>query len=334
MKPLAHLPIRILTHNIRYATPSPFPGEEPWETRAPRLINELRFHTLYNPESFICLQEVLHSQLRDILAGLNNNSKPIPNPSYTIPLTPVPLQHLNPDDPDYRINPEATPEWAYIGVARDDGLQAGEYSPILYRPATWSLQHFTTRWLSPTPNIPSKGWDAASIRILTIGVFKHRESKRRVVAMNTHLDDQGSVSRWEGARMILREMRGWCGLGEGEEGVGVGGGGGNGGEVLPVFLAGDLNSEPGQEAYQVLAAEDSVVEDALGLAGDRAYGHSNTFTGFDGKTSPTRIDFLFLGPKEEGMWGVRGYAVLENRFEDGVYDSDHRAVVGDFVLGG
>jgi hypothetical protein len=35
---------------------------------------------------------------------------------------------------------------------------------------------------------------------------------------------------------------------------------------------------------------------------------------------------------EKTRWGVQGYAVLPNRFEDGIYISDHRAVVGDVVL--
>ena len=32
------------------------------------------------------------------------------------------------------------------------------------------------------------------------------------------------------------------------------------------------------------------------------------------------------------QWIVNGYAVLENRFDDGIYISDHRAVVGDLLL--
>ncbi|ERF75660.1 hypothetical protein EPUS_08813 [Endocarpon pusillum Z07020] len=31
-------------------------------------------------------------------------------------------------------------------------------------------------------------------------------------------------------------------------------------------------------------------------------------------------------------WHITGYAVLPNRFDDGVYMSDHRAVVGDLLL--
>lgn len=90
------LPIRLLTHNIRYATNAPFKGEEKWGVRKNRLINELSFNTRHCAESFICLQEVLHKQLVDILSGLNSKKK----------------------------------AWAFIGVGRDDGKEAGEYSPI------------------------------------------------------------------------------------------------------------------------------------------------------------------------------------------------------------
>ena len=41
------LPIRLLTHNIRYATNSPFKGEEKWGVRKSRLINELSFNTAH-----------------------------------------------------------------------------------------------------------------------------------------------------------------------------------------------------------------------------------------------------------------------------------------------
>jgi hypothetical protein len=41
---------------------------------------------------------------------------------------------------------------------------------------------------------------------------------------------------------------------------------------------------------------------------------------------------VFVGPKGKGLWNVKGVSVLPNKFEDGVYNSDHKAVVGDVVL--
>ena len=300
------LPLRVLTHNIRYATSAPFKGEDVWDIRKPKLIGELIFHTRYCEEAFICLQEVLHNQLVDIWKGLNKGHS----------------------------------EWAYIGVGRDDGKEGGEYSPIFYRPGIWRLISWETVWLSQTPDKPSRGWDAASIRILTIGKFLHLQSHRKVVAMTTHLDEQGEVSRLESSKLIQREIRKAT-----DQGPHL--------PPLPVVLAGDFNSEPHDGAYLQMTAHDSPMEDLETLVSkSRQYGDEHTFTGFDPeKTRLTRIDFIFLNTKpsgervlaetedfdsseigKSGRWSIQGYAVLPNRFEDGVFNSDHRAVVGDLSL--
>ena len=295
------LPIRVLSHNIRYATNAPFKGEERWDIRKTRLINELCYNTAHCAESLICLQEVLHRQLVDILAGLSRNKK----------------------------------TWEYVGVGRDDGSAAGEYSPILYSPTVWELKMQKTKWLSETPDRPSKGWDAASIRILTMAVFQHRSTRRKLIVMNTHLDDQGSKSRLESAKIILREVRQFTA----QE---------SHGKSLPILLAGDFNSEPDQEAYREMTSGNSPMVDVHAMVPEyHRYGHSNTFTGFDPQTErPTRIDFIFVNkdtPDCEGgsqskdivagkTWLIEGYAVLPNRFEDGMYNSDHRVVVGDFAI--
>ena len=289
-------PIRLLTHNIRYATKTPFPGEELWAVRKSRLINELRFNIAFVPEAFICLQETLYEQLQDILSELNREE-----------------------------------QWQYIGVGREDGNQVGEYSPILYRPSVWQLQEFKTVWLSETPDRPSKGWDAASTRILTIGKFEHHQSKKVVVAMNTHLDDQGSISRLESAKIIRDQAAAMsCPTPDGP--------------CLPVFLTGDLNSEPNMEAYRYLSEKSPMVDVQTMVPPSDRYGHVDTFTGF-GQDSlpPKRIDFIFIKDDNRPansivedpvdiQWVAKNYGVLENRFDDGIYLSDHRAVVADLFL--
>lgn len=307
MRSFYTLPLRVISHNIRYATTSPFKGEELWPVRAPRLLSELRFHTTYNQESFICMQEVLHSQLVNILTGLNNDTSRNASYSY-IEVDPAPQSD----------------EWTYIGVGRDDGKQAGEYSPIFYRPAIWQLEDSKSIWLSETPDVPSKGWDAASIRILTVGRFRHRASRRQVLMLCTHLDDQGAVSRQKSAELITTFVRDYLHqYGNATE--------------LPVILAGDFNSEPTEEAYQYLNGPSSLLRDTRErIPPERRYGNENTFTGFSEEDGPPkRIDFIFAGPLDNATFDVtatKGYAVLSNRFDDGVYISDHRAVVGDFVL--
>ena len=284
--------MRLITHNIRYATKSPFRGEELWPVRRPRILNELRFNTAYCPEAFICLQEVLHEQLLDISSLLNKSTK----------------------------------EWQYIGVGRDDGVEAGEYSPIFYRPFVWTLLNHKTVWLSETPDRPSKGWDAASVRILTVGEFQHRISRKRVIVMNTHLDDQGSRSRLEAAKIIAKEVENLSHRA--------------GKADIPTFLAGDLNSETHMEAYRYFKEETPMADLQTLLEPHNRYGHHETFTGFGVEVEPlTRIDFLFVKSnaktdpqKANDNWIAKNYAVLENCFDDGVYSSDHRAVVADLKL--
>ncbi|KAF3195784.1 hypothetical protein TWF225_000164 [Orbilia oligospora] len=303
--PSPPLPLRIISHNIRYATTSPFRGEEPWPTRLPLLISQLHHLTSATPSipSIICLQEVLHSQLTDIITTLNSNLPP-------------------------------KLHWASIGLHRDDGHLSGEASPVLYQPTIFHPQTNNTTWLSPTPDKPSKGWDAACIRIITHGIFKHLPTDREIVFMSTHLDDRGSKSRFHAAEMIINIVSEYVKQG------------------LPVVLAGDFNSEVTQEAYKRLAEEDSGVVDVKNYVGwAETYGERHTYTGFgyEGESEKV-IDFIFLngsvsrqvqqGENSEGEtsvakkdWKVTGYVVMPNKFKDiGVFVSDHRAVVADLEL--
>ena len=226
--------VRIISHNIRYATSSPFPGELPWADRKAGLTSQLLYHTRHCPESFICLQEVLDNQLLDILADLNAIS---------------------------------ADEWSYIGVGRDDGKEQGEYSPILYRNRVWSLERWFTTWLSPTPEVAgSKGWDAASVRILTTGVFVNTATGKTVAAMNTHLDDQGKTSRLESANLIIKTIERVA----------------NETAYNASFLAGDLNSETTGDAYEILNMAGSGMNDIKGLSRETTtpYGNDMTFTGY------------------------------------------------------
>ena len=294
MRTFPGVPLRIITKNIRYATTDLEMGEESWHIRRRFLINELSFNTRHCAEALICLQEVLHIQLVDILHGMNATEN----------------------------------SWDFVGVGRDDGKMAGEYSPIFYRPDTWELISWRTVWLSETPEVPSKSWDAASIRILTIARFAHKQTRKHIIAMSTHLDDTGHVSRLHAARIIKQQIRQHMNQGPQRPSI-------------PAFLAGDFNSEPDEEAYLEMTDAQSPMQDVFELVpADRRYGETYSYTSFDPEMRASRIDFLFLSKAkgsssngEANSWSVAAYGVLPNRFEDGVFNSDHRAVVADIMTG-
>src|ERR1700761_3832444 len=124
--------LRVISHNIRYATGTPDRNERLWADRLPLIARQLRHEVrpfippedIYSLESsgktgelrtvFIGLQEVLHNQLLDVMNALNQSTS---NGAQS------------PHDEAY-----LEEQWAYIGVARDDGNAAGEYGPILYQP--------------------------------------------------------------------------------------------------------------------------------------------------------------------------------------------------------
>ncbi|PNS20708.1 hypothetical protein CAC42_2953 [Sphaceloma murrayae] len=283
------LALRVLTHNIRYAADPPSTGEAPWPQRLPDLLAQFRYETHYAPQTFICMQEVLDNQLTDILDGLNQGSN----------------------------------TWASIGLGRDDGARAGEYSPILYQPSIWDLRQFEYYWLSETPDRPSRGWDAGSVRIVTIGVFRDKVTSRDIVAINTHLDNAGTVAREEGSKLLVETVTSYV---HGTANATYG--------PLPVFLAGDMNSQESQEAYGVLTGSGSPLKDVKTVVPPgNIYGYNETFTGFTGD-GEGRIDYVFATQTLESDWIGNGYATLPNIFEDGsgLYFSDHRAVVADIGL--
>ena len=68
---------------------------------------------------------------------------------------------------------EQTGHYQWIGVGREDGKSAGEFCALFYDSTKFSMLEEHTFWLSATPEVISKGWDAALPRICTYGIFEN-----------------------------------------------------------------------------------------------------------------------------------------------------------------
>jgi endonuclease/exonuclease/phosphatase family metal-dependent hydrolase len=140
--------------------------------------------------------------------------------------------------------------------------------------------------------------------------------------MNTHLDDQGSRSRLEAARIIRAKIHEYR---QDQFGTLIGG----------AFLVGDLNSQEDQEAYSDLTGSGDLTDTFKLVDASRRYGNHNTFTGFGYENEPpSRIDYVLLASGGNQAWKVDGYSVMANRFDDGIFNSDHCAVIADLTLVG
>ena len=279
----ATMPLRVLTYNIRYATTSPSLGERPWEIRLPKLITQLNFVTAGHESPFICLQECLYSQIKDIQNGLGNG-------------------------------------WSHIGRGRGTKETDGEFSPVFYRSSTWSCVRSETRWLSETPDVPSKGWDAVLNRIVTMGEFSHLVTGTRVIVMSTHFDHIGVRARKHSAELLIKFAKEWSSTG------------GAGPEPSVVLIGGDFNSSPDEGAYKLMTAPGSGMSDISDLVPQsKHYGNNITYTSFgEAHEWPKRIDFLFI--QEPHKARLNTFGVLANSFDDQIRISDHRPVVSDLDI--
>ena len=199
----------------------------------------------------------------------------------------------------------ALPGYKFLGVARDDGRAKGEYSNLAIDRRVFMIKSSGTFWLSPAPAVPSKGWDAAYPRIATWAKLVRRSDGRPFLAVNTHLDNEGQIARLEGARQILRWIKGHRTRGE------------------SVVVTGDLNAEPQTAPLQAFT---SVLRDARAAAQTPPVGPEGTFNDF--KLVPTetrRIDYVLVDPSVT----VDNYAVLAWHGEGGRPASDHFPVVAD-----
>ena len=90
---------------------------------------------------------------------------------------------------------ENLPQYGYIGVGREDGKDGGEHMSIFYLKDQVELLDGGTFWLSETPDVPSKGWDAACKRSCTWTKLKMKDTGKEFAYINTHLDHVGKVAQ-------------------------------------------------------------------------------------------------------------------------------------------
>ncbi|EAZ80320.2 endonuclease/exonuclease/phosphatase family protein [Algoriphagus machipongonensis] len=193
--------------------------------------------------------------------------------------------------------------YSFIGVGRDDGTEKGEYAAILYNQDNFKLLDSGTFWLSPTPEKPSKGWDAALNRICTWGKFQDREGVTFFI-FNIHYDHIGQQAREESSKLVMNQV---AKLNP---------------EGAPAIMMGDFNVTPDNPAYTTITSNPAWKDSRL-ISKIPSYGPKGTFTGFDWERMPDGIiDHVFVyGPIE-----VIRHGILSDNYGK-KYPSDHFPVL-------
>ena len=197
-------------------------------------------------------------------------------------------------------------DYSFVGVGRENGKldkKSGESCGILYKTEKFTLVDSGTFWLSETPDVPGKGWDADYARICTWAILRDNATGEEFAHLNTHLenidDGTGAVALEKGTQMVIEKALSFD---------------------IPVIITGDLNFEKDTPYHSaVLAAGFRDAQDAARNTMDGC-----TFHG-DGTEPQEHIDYVFVS---SGIAQVDTYKLVEDTY-DGVYPSDHYPIYAD-----
>ena len=193
-------------------------------------------------------------------------------------------------------------QYSDVGIGRE-GEAKGESSNIFYKKDRFILKESNTFWLSQTPNIISKGWDAAFNRVCTYALLNDKKTKKNIWVFNTHLDHVGEVAKTKGIELILSKI---AQLNT---------------KNYPVIFMGDFNSEPNSKRMIALKNQ---MNDCRDISEEKPFGPSGTFNGFNHNEPVTLlIDYIFVS--KNNKLKIKKYAILSDS-KDLKYPSDHLPV--------
>jgi len=197
-------------------------------------------------------------------------------------------------------------EYDWYGVSREDGKEGGESTAILYRKKRFQLEEKQTLWLAETPELVSKGWDAAFKRTVTIAKLKDLISSKEFYYFNTHLDHIGQIARTESLKLIVNKIDEYS-------------------NDSPVILSGDFNFTSISDGYKIITSK---LSDSKFISRTESIGGNITFNGFGKGIQPdNKIDFIFVNDKVDVL-----NTIIDTTTFNGLYPSDHYPVVSEIKL--
>ncbi|MFB0522563.1 MAG: endonuclease/exonuclease/phosphatase family protein [Candidatus Bathyarchaeia archaeon] len=196
----------------------------------------------------------------------------------------------------------ALPNYDYLGVGRDDGLEEGEHAAIFYRVDKMIPREYGNFWLSDNPQIPgSNTWRGNCRRIVTWVLFSSLEKGVDFCLFNAHFDFNEEI-KTKSAHLVNRMIRRF-------------------GIKAPVILVGDLNCTEHSPTFKYLRRN---FEDSWSASGNH-YG-VGTVHGFTGKASYMIDWILYRGDMKATKAEIGTFNV------DGRYPSDHFPVIAELRI--
>ena len=195
---------------------------------------------------------------------------------------------------------EQCPMYKCVGVGREDGVKDGEHMSVFYDTTRIALKDWGTYWLSETPDVPSKGWDAACKRTATWTLLKDLACNKEFFFVNTHLDHIGEEARRNGLALIVERIGQMNPNGS------------------PMILTGDFNVFP----------DDPCLTDLRGIMSDvwetaPEVDEGPTWHDWGKGTDTRHIDYIFYS----GYTKCTSLTRLTKSYDNAPFVSDHYPVI-------
>ena len=192
--------------------------------------------------------------------------------------------------------------YAQVGLGNQEDGYTETFNHIYYRKDRFNLIEGGTIWLSDNIHeAGSKLPESKRVRIATYALLEDRESGKRLLHVNTHLDNQSALAREKQLNIVMRLISSFD---------------------APCVLTGDFNSVPGSSVY---AMATSVMTDARVNAAER-----DTAPTYNGLGSSSHIlDYCFFS---QNRFELLRYRVHDKLYQGNIYPSDHNAILVEYRI--
>jgi len=203
---------------------------------------------------------------------------------------------------------QALPEYAVLGVGRDDGQRKGEHCALFVHSKRWQIGASGTFWFSETPDVPgSRHWTREHPRICTWAYLIGKTGSPFVV-YNVHMDHEAQVAREKSSVLIGEHIQRRY-------------------PETPALVMGDFNMEEDNPAMQpLLKAEALRLYDTFRPLHPMTP-RQGTFHGFMGEQGGEKIDYILAS---EAFRTLETNILYDNT--EGRYPSDHFPLVARLSL--
>ena len=196
-----------------------------------------------------------------------------------------------------------------VGKGRDDGKNAGEFSPIFYKNSKFKALKSGTFWLSDSPESPGKAWDAAYPRVCSWVQLQSIENSLQIFwVFNTHFDHVGIEARKNSLQLIQHKITELNSKNQ------------------PFIIMGDFNLDA--KSVEIKTFISNMKKSYFSFQdtfSTHHYGIDGTFNGYQSLPEMPRIDYIF----SFGL-NILNHRTIEDKRTNGLWFSDHLPVLVKF----